>query len=196
MKFVSPSSYLYINEIIVQKKYHKKYPTSGDFSLSSGLLGTLSIVLAVIHIPSAWWVGASTQFVLVHFQSGKQKARIVVVFLVESHTIPAPYGQEQSTRGCWEMACDTYDWSRAPTPGNLPSAVHNLKTLSQDTCRAKTRHPTKTGACGDILVRAKPPMGLELCQEPHTHEHAHTLKLIQALITPTQAQTHCACKQH
>lgn len=66
-----------------------------------------------------------------------------------------------------------YIRGRAPAPGNLPSAVHNLKTLSQDTCRAKTRHPTKTGACGDILVRAKPPMGLELRQEPHTRTRTH-----------------------
>lgn len=48
----------------------------------------------------------------------------------------------------------------APAPGSLPSVGYNLTALSQDTYRAKTRHPTKTGAYGDVLVRAKPPMGL------------------------------------
>ncbi|GLD47837.1 metastasis-associated protein MTA1-like protein [Lates japonicus] len=40
----------------------------------------------------------------------------------------------------------------AAAPGSLPSVGYNLTALSQDTCRAKTRHPTKTGACGDILT--------------------------------------------
>lgn len=80
--------------------------------------------------------------------------------------------------GGWEGAVRS-EGSIAPAPGSLPSVGYNLTALSQDTCRAKTRHPTKTGACGDILVRAKPPMSLEWSQEPQqredmkTHTHAH-----------------------
>lgn len=59
-----------------------------------------------------------------------------------------------------------------PPPGNLPSVGYNLTALSQDARRAKSRHPTETGACGDILVRAKPPVGLERCQEPRTLRRA------------------------
>lgn len=62
----------------------------------------------------------------------------------------------------------------APPPGKLPSVGYNLTALSQDTCRAKTRHPTKTGACGDILVRAKPSNGPgAMPGTAHTHSHAH-----------------------
>lgn len=59
----------------------------------------------------------------------------------------------------------------AAAPGVLPSVGYNLTALSQDTCRAKTRHPTKAGADGDVLVSAKPPVGLEQRQEPLTHKH-------------------------
>lgn len=62
----------------------------------------------------------------------------------------------------------------AAAPGSQPSVGYNLTALSQDTCRAKTRRPTKTGACGDILVSAKPPTGLERCQETHVHAHTHS----------------------
>lgn len=111
----------------------------------------------------------------------------------------------------WSFMQSLTSWVKNTGPGGCRSKVpgeplqHQAayqvwgiiwKALSQDTCRAKTRHPTKTGACGDILVRAKPPMGLEWCQKPHTHSRKHMVKLVQSLITPTLMQTHRACKQH
>ena len=98
--------------------------------------------------------------------------------LLEFRAISGLVGQEDGGPGgeCggWERGEVQGEGRIAPPPGNLPSVGYNLTALSQDTCRAKTRHPTKAGACGDILVRAKPPMGLEQCQEPHTQTHTHT----------------------
>lgn len=108
----------------------------------------------------------------------------IAVLLLEFRAISGLVGQEDG--GLWEV------WGMgggregevrgegriAPAPGSLPSVGYNLTALSQDTCRAKTRHPTKTGACGDILVRAKPPMGLERCQKAHKHTRIHTLECI------------------
>lgn len=93
--------------------------------------------------------------------------------LVEFREISGLAGQEDAgPGGVWGMVQG--EGRIASAAGSLPSVGYNLTALSQDTCRAKTRHPTKTGACGDILVRAKPPMGLKQCQEPHTHIHTHT----------------------
>lgn len=87
-----------------------------------------------------------------------------------SGALPGLLGQEDR-----EGAGEAGVWGEgriAPPPGSLPSVGYNLTALSQDTCRAKTRHPTKTGAYGDVLVRAKPPTGLEQRQEPHSHSDA------------------------
>lgn len=86
--------------------------------------------------------------------------------LVELRAISGRVGQEDGSGGCaggegMGAATIQGEGRIAPAPGNLPSVGYNLTALSQHTCRAKTRHPTKTGACGDILVRAKPPIGLE-----------------------------------